>query len=470
MIAKVSYLTFAHVLSGVFVLASTTMLANKLGPRLYGEFSFMDSVLFVAVLVGSLGTEYIGNREVARREHGGEFVDGIIILRTIASLAIYLVLIAWTTFFIRSASLKALMYVCASIMLTVPGINGWYFLARQEIGIVAGATVLRDLLFFLFVSVFLNGVAEQENKLFYAGVFYSLSRFAFSAVLLLRMLGVHDFRLRISAATCRLIMKDSFALLYASLVAAIMINIQIYILKYYDEVYSLGIYGAFFKPIFYIQMLSLSFVIVFFPLLAKAWDEDRERYGLLARSLSEMTIFIIVPVAVTGLMNADYLIGRFFSPEFGNGTLTLQILCLALVPMGFGRVLTTAFLVTANKTHRMYALVNISFIFSLVSGVLFVKNFAQTDLGAALSKLLTEVVFMAIAYYMLPRRLKILDYRMLYCIVPAITGMVLVDLTFSSKGHPAGIIAGLLSFALIYAYVFYKWRYESVKEIISRRI
>src|SRR4030067_1782796 len=63
---QVFILSATHAVSGFLVLGTFIILANQLGPRFYGEFTFVDSVLFIAILCASVGTEYGGEREGAR--------------------------------------------------------------------------------------------------------------------------------------------------------------------------------------------------------------------------------------------------------------------------------------------------------------------------------------------------------------------------------------------------------------------
>lgn len=463
---QVFILSATHALSGFLVLGTFILLANKLGPRLYGEFTFADSVVFIGILCASLGTEYVGNREVARSEDSSELVSGILILRTIASLAAFAVLLVWTLIFVESESLRALMLIAGGVLLSVPGIAGWFFLARRRVGIVALVTLIRELAFFAPVLFILDLINDPEKRLLYAAVFYLLSKVAFAVIFLLRLIMENGFTLNVKAATYRYILKDSLALLYASLVSSVMISVQIYMLKLLNEEVALGVYGALFKQIFYIQLLSLSFIMVFFPLLSKAWVEDRRRYERLSSALSELTLVVVLPVAMTGLLYPDYLISVFFTEEYRTGGLTLQLLSLSLIPMSYVRVLTTGILISMDMTSKMYSLVNIAFAGSLISCLL-IFAFPSADAGAAASRLAAECLFVTASYAAVAKRVRVLSSGALKCVLPAAGAMVIVRAVLPERQALAGIALSYVSFLAVYLLVLYRTRIEEIKELLS---
>lgn len=463
---QVFILSATHAVSGFLVLGTFILLANKLGPELYGEFTFVDSVLFIAILLASLGTEYVGNRAVARTTEFRELVSGILILRALASVAVFAFILAWAIFFIDSPNLRALMIIAAGVLLSVPGIAGWFFLARHKVRIVALVTLLREFAFFLPVLFILDRVEDPETRLIYAAVFFLLSRLVFAGIFLIRLLQECGFTIKVKAATYRYILKDSLALLYASLVSSVTISVQIYMLKLLKEDFSLGVYGALFKQIFYIQLLSLSFIMVFFPLLSKAWVEDRKRYEKLASALSELTLVVVLPIAMTGILYSDYLIRVFFTEEYRTGTLTLQLLCLSLIPMSYVRVLTTGVLISMDMTSKMYSLVNVAFIGSIISGLL-ILVFPRADTGAAASRLLSECLFAGISYAAVAKRVRVMTPGVLRCVLPGAAVMVLIWALVPDGYVLTGIAACYGSFFAVYLLSVYFTRMDELKEIFN---
>lgn len=464
--AKVFILSATHAVSGILVLATFILLANKLGPRLYGEFTFVDSILFIAILCASLGTEYVGNREVARSKDPGELVSGILILRTLASAAALAVIAAWALLFVESATLQALMLLCGGVLLSVPGIAGWYFLARHRIKIVAVATMVRELIFFLPVLLVLDKIEDPEKRLLYAGAFFLVSRLVFAGIFLTRLLAENGFTLKVRMATYRYLLKDSLALLYASLVSSVTISVQIYMLKFLNEDHALGVYGALFKQIFYIQLLSLSFIMVFFPLLSRAWVEDRKQYERLASALSELTLIVVLPVALTGILYPDYILKVFFSEEYQGGSLALQLLCLSLIPMSYVRVLTTGILISMDMTSKMYSLVNWAFVASLVSGIL-IFMFPGADSGAAASRLASELIFVIISYAAVSKRVNLVTPAVLRSLLPAVAIFAAIRALVPAGHENIGILACNSAFFMVYLGGLFLFRRDEMKSVLN---
>jgi len=462
---KVFILSATHAVSGLLTLATFVLLANKLGPRLYGEFTFADSVLFIGILCASVGTEYVGNREVARRSDSKEFVNGVLIVRAVASLAVFSLIVLWTLIFVDSPTLRPLMLISAGVLFTVPGIAGWYFLAKHRVGIVALVTLAREAAFFLPVFFVLDLVADPEKRLIYAAVFFLLSRLVFALAFLVRLFSENGFSLKVKRATYGFIFKDSLALLYASLVSSVTIGLQIYMLKFLGEEYSLGVYGAIFKQIFYIQLLSLSFIMVFFPLLSKAWVESRRRYARYASALSELTLVVVVPVALTGVLYPDALLRLFFTEEYATGALALQLLCLSLIPMSYVRVLTTGVLISMDMTSKMYSLVNIAFIGSVISGLL-IFAFEGADAGAAASRLASECLFAAVSYRVVAKKVRVITPGLMWSVFAGACSMVIVRLFIPPAHEIFGMAACYAVFFAAYMTVLFYGRLDEVKEAL----
>lgn len=467
-IEQVLILSATHAVSGFLVLGTFMLLANRLGPSLYGEFTFADSVVFLGVLCASLGTEYVGNREVARSRDARELVSGILILRALASLTAFAVVVSWALVFSESEIIRALMLITGGVLLTVPGIAGWFFLARHRVRTVAAVTLARETAFFLPVLFILDRVDDPEKRLIYAAVFYLASKLLFAAIFFVRLMAENGFTLQVKTATYRLILKDSLALLYASLVSSLTISAQVYMLKLLGDDYSLGVYGALFKQIFYIQMLSLSFIMVFFPLLSRAWVEDRSSYDRLASALSELTLVVVLPVALTGILYPDYLMSLFFTDEYSAGAPTLQVLCLSLIPMSYVRVLTTGVLISMDMTSKMYTLVNITFVATLFSGV-FILAFQRADLGAAVSRLVSEAVFAAISYWTVAKRVRVISYGVLKSLLAGTAAMGMVRLAAPAEYALAGLLASYAAFFAAYSSVVVLTRLDELRRLLKSR-
>jgi O-antigen/teichoic acid export membrane protein len=167
---------------------------------------------------------------------------------------------------------------------------------------------------------------------------------------------------------------------------------------------------------------------------------------------------------MTGILYSDYLISVFFTDDYRSGGLTLQLLCLSLIPMSYVRVLTTGVLISMDMTSKMYRLVNVAFLGSIISGLL-ILAFPRADIGAAASRLAAECLFAGISYIVVAKRVRVLTPGVLGCVLPGAAFMALIRALVPERYAPAGIAASYASFFIVYLVAVYYTRLDDLKSV-----
>lgn len=165
--ANFGILSLAEIVSKLLTFAAIFYLARVLGAGGLGDVEFAAAVAMWAGLVVDLGLGPYGAREIARdpastSSHVAEVVAARIVLALLACGVVAMV--AWR--FAPTPAAGRLLWVYAISLLPTPLLLGWVFQGHDAMGVVAAATVARQLGFAAVVFACVRGPADG----LYAGV------------------------------------------------------------------------------------------------------------------------------------------------------------------------------------------------------------------------------------------------------------------------------------------------------------
>ena len=125
-------------------------------------------------------------------------------------------------------------------------------------------------------------------------------------------------------------------------------------------------------------------------------NQQIEKAKSFLRSSLDATIFITIPVAVGLMTLAPELIDTFAGNEFAPSVLTMQIMSVLPIVIGFGHLLSFQWLIPFGKNKAVFIAMIIGLAVSMVSNLVLIPLYL--DKGAAISAVITECV-VCVAYY-----------------------------------------------------------------------
>ena len=143
-----SYLIIGQGLSGVVSLITAIYLAKKLGVENFGKYNFMEAIINVCLIVSAFGTDFLGNREIARNNNRtSDLIVNIVFLRFLACIGTFLVLLLLIGFINKPVEVKLLLLISGISIFVSPFFLGWVFQGLQRMDLVAYGSLVRDVFF-----------------------------------------------------------------------------------------------------------------------------------------------------------------------------------------------------------------------------------------------------------------------------------------------------------------------------------
>jgi len=141
-------------LLGLFVFAYLNRVLTK---GRYGDLEFAFGLVFVLNLLMDAGLAHYGAREASREPHRlPALATQIAAIRTLIFFGSILVLGAMALFLDGDSTSKLLVLVAGSMLLPLPLLLNWAFQSRDEMQVIAGSSLLRQVLFAAGVLSFVH--------------------------------------------------------------------------------------------------------------------------------------------------------------------------------------------------------------------------------------------------------------------------------------------------------------------------
>jgi O-antigen/teichoic acid export membrane protein len=190
------------------------------------------------------------------------------------------------------------------------------------------------------------------------------------------------------------------------------------------------------------------------------------------KSSLDVTIFTTIPVTVGLMALAPELIYTFAGEAFKPGILTMQIMSVLPIVIGFGHLLSFQLLIPFGQNKAVLVSMLIGLAVSITANLVLIPMFL--DKGAAISAVITETIVCAVYYFHLSAENKFkIHYNLLYQTI--ISSLVFVPIIMGLRlAFDNSIVICILSiFTCVIAYSilqFYVFKnLEVFKSLIHKR-
>src|SRR3989338_3089698 len=327
---------------GSFII--TIFLVRHLGKESYGLLVFAFTYVEMFLGISNFGVNSIVVREltILKGKELAYFWRNAFFLRLIITgFTLIGALLAASTFYRHeSNTLAALMWVSLCLLVEIRSIYSSVLIANMKPSWSAGVSLAKVFLYAGLALFFLKlgrGVV---------GVIQASLAASFVAMLCDRALskkflpagGAIDFN------QMKKILSWSWPLAASSLLTIMQLRLDIFMLKTFMHDAEVGSYGVAVRLIEGAYMLSSAVAVAIYPLLSRAFTEDRLFWGRLVNIVLRMLLILSIPFAVImGPLSAP-LIHLLFGPNLRDSSSILNILCYA-VPIGYVNVLLANLLI-----------------------------------------------------------------------------------------------------------------------------
>jgi O-antigen/teichoic acid export membrane protein len=384
-------LGLGEVFARLITFAATIYIARVLGPESYGIVGFALAITLYFSLFTDFGIEDLGPRELARNPARiRDLAPSLVAARTLIAIVCATGLAVFSWAFLPQPD-AAVLAACGLTLLPVGLGVRWVFFGIEKMGRVALARGVGEMLRLLLVIV----LVKQSTDIARVPLAQFLGEML-AALLLLWWARQHGFRFgwRIDWQHIRPLFRRARSLMLTALLALIIYNSDLVILRMFRPVDEIGLYLAAYTLIALLANLGHAYCASLLPTLSRLDAGSSDAQQLYDTALAHM-FTIVLPLAVGGCLLGKEIIQLSFGAGFAPSGVLLQIL-IWCVPFLLLRSVLRAALIARGCENRVFQMT------AWAAGLNIVLNFIAIPvwgmLGAAVTTVLTEALRMLLAY------------------------------------------------------------------------
>ena len=271
------------------LLGLTVVISRKLGPHLFGDFSFMNAIVLTGIVIAGYGLDTFLVREVSRdRKSGQALLSTVLSFKILSSLAVFSVSVVIFGYVFKSENLTRYIWLFSTVIfLNSISQTFWYYSDafdnfRLHSVLWAASNVLKVVIVWVFLLVQISLSAAIFAIIFAEFVTMTVSYWATSA----------KYRLKLHfvafGAVTRLFRRCfPMALIFG--LSAIYFRIGIMMLELMDGKYAVGQYAAAFKMVELLSIVPHTVCLAAFPSLSVNFVDDMDEFF---RNSSKILMFL----------------------------------------------------------------------------------------------------------------------------------------------------------------------------------
>ena len=389
-----TYLFSARFVNALSIMALILIISRRLGPDIFGGYSFLNAVIMTGVVVANFGLDTLMVREVSRDPLlGKQYLASVLGFKVISSLVVMIGVFALFRYFLDDQAMIRLLAVF-SIVICLNSLSQsfWYYgdafqKFQFHAALWASLNVIKVPLVWFFISI------EQDlTMVVYALIIAEAISLIISGCFIRRR-----FKLvldNLFFKSIPILLKKVWPLAVVFILSAIYFRIDLMMLEVIKGENAVGIYSAAYKLIEFLSIIPGTVTVAALPGLATDYSANIE--GFRASFYKTLTVLGIGGAAI-GLvlyLFSKQVILLLYGPLFSDSVLSLSILSGVVFFLFVNGYL--AYVMIATNNDRAVALI---LVISTILNVLF--NFylipRYSHVGAALSTLFSEIL-MLISY------------------------------------------------------------------------
>jgi len=383
-----AYLFGARFINSLSILALILLISRRLGPDIFGGYSFLNAVIMTGVVVANFGLDTLMVREVSRNPlQGNRFLTSVLGFKVISSLVVMAGLCGLFRLFLGDQDMIKLLAVF-SIVICLNSLSQSFWCygdACQKFQfhaiLWASSNVIKVPIVWLFISV--------RHDL--AMVIYGL---VIAEIISLTMSGCwvsFHFRLVLSDVSFKSVaplFKKGWPLAVVFILSAIYFRIDLMMLEVMKGEKAVGIYSAAYRLIEFLSIIPGTVTIAALPGLAGDYSTDIEAFR--ASFYKTLTALGVGGGAIGLLLYlfSKQIVLLLYGPLFSDSVASLSILS-GVVFFLFVNAYLSYVTIASNNDKPVALILVISTMLNFLFNLCLIPRYSHV--GAALSTLLSEV-------------------------------------------------------------------------------
>lgn len=380
----------------LFPLITFPYISRILLPEGIGRVAFVQSINNYFLLFINLGIPLYGIREIARVRNNG--LEKSKVFSEILFLNIFTTIIGITFYFIfyqlNMITDDREIFLIFSVVLLFNFLSvDWFFQGIEDYKYITVRTIIVKIISFIFLIIF---VKEKSDICKYTiiVVFSLIGSNFFNIIRALKLV-----KLELKGLNIKRHLKGILIIFSMNLAISIYTNLDSVMLGSYGSKYALGIYSAASKMIHLILGIITSLGAVLLPRISNYISEKKEEeIKIILEKTFSFLIALIIPSILGLYFTGNEIIRLFAGKEYIEAVITLKILSLIILFIGFSNFVGIQILYPRGEEKKVFYSVLIGAIVNFSLNLFLIPKYLQN--GAAIATCIAEFMVIVVQIYL----------------------------------------------------------------------
>ncbi len=380
------WLIILKVITMIFSLVTTMVVARILGPETFGTLNYVLSIVGLFAVIANLGVSTVTYRELVAHKENREVILGSAITLTLLTgiATIFLVLISFL--FIQETSyIKMLILIMSLSFLTQP-------LTLLSIDFLKDSEAKYTTITYLITS-FLSSIFKIVVVYFYASILFFIIILVLENALAgliylyqMKKIKRRSITFSVSKKHILLILSSSLPLTLTFAFSEIYYRIDQVMLKHYIDTTAVGLYAAAARLTEVWYLIPNILITALFPALVNASRNSEKEYKKRFKILALMLVVISLCIALVTWLLSKTLIMAIYGNDFIEASRILSVYIFSLLG-SFISLLLLQDLFLKNKKWLIILLPASTSLINVVLNIIFIPIYGA--LGAAFATVIS---------------------------------------------------------------------------------
>lgn len=352
-------------LVSIFIL--NFILANYLGPELFGNYSYIVAFSSGFLILSEFGLERIEIRETVNEN---KIIESALLIRLITSVTAFLLITLSVSFLEEDTNISKLILIfsisnLASISYTFRN----FFIGKFKNLYSSIALNFKDAFSLISILILINRNASFELILYFSLISFFVE---FLALIIIFKLKFSDYKIKFDFSKSYYLVSKSFPLFVAGLLIFTYKKMDLILINFYLDNYETGIYSSAQKIANALLTLSMIIIMTFGPILNKSIKTDKYKNNRLL--FFEIIILSSILVSIFFFIFSEKIVELVYSEEYIKTIFPFKILIWKNV---FESIfLASGYVIIIQDLQRKAYIRNlIAALISLASNIIFISKF-----------------------------------------------------------------------------------------------
>lgn len=383
LIANFSYLTLLQIASYIFPLITMPYLARVIGVEGFGKIAFAAAIIVWFQTITDWGFDYTATRDIAKNRHDKDKMAIVFsnvfwskcLLMTFSMLIMILMILIIPKF------RENLQLLIISFLL-IPGrimFPDWFFQAIEKMKYITILSIFSKLLFTIAVFVFI----KKQTDYILQPLFVSLGYIISGIIAMYLILVKWGIKVKLTSFTGIFqTIKDSFDVFINTLMPNLYNSLSIVILGFFGGATANGQFDSGTRFIRIAQEFLTVISRTFYPFLSRRIDKHN--------LYTKINIYISLFISFVLFVTAPLLIRLFFTEEFYDSIIVLQIMSISIIFISLSNIYGTNYMIIQGFEKQLRNITFMCSVFGLIISIPLINCYSY--IGAALTITITRGV------------------------------------------------------------------------------